>query len=330
MFAKKNIIKTFILFVFFVLIPVWTSTAQMLILDEFLVLNLKPKNPAPLETVLASVEMNLTDLKRANISWFLNGELAKSGIGETEFEFESGQLGELTRLVLELTTLSGQKFRREVSMRSAEVDLIWNAETYTPPFYKGRAIFTDRSEVSISALPIFLNSSGQRINPQNLFFRWYRDNAFLQRDSGLGKDKITISTGPITRPLNIKVEVSNSDGSIRAEKSARIVNSNPQVIIYEDSPLYGLMLNRAVLGFELKDREITLSAVPYFFSASLKNSNDLEYSWRQRGQSAGNRSSLTLRKEGQITGQAEISLSVRHKNKLLQTGQSEIILNLTE
>ncbi len=319
--------------VFPLLLLAFPASAQMPILNEFLKLNLRPANPAPFETITANIELNLTDLKKAEVAWFIDGELAESGIGNTRFEFNAGAPGDTTRLNLELKTFEGQTFRREIVIRPAEVNIVWNAETYSPPFYSGRSLFTDRSEITVSAIPLFLDSQGGMADPKNLVYSWYRENLLLRDLSGVGRDRITIGAGPITRPIGIKVVVATQNNSMRAEKTATIINTDPQVLIYEDSPLYGLLFNRALQNFELKDREIVLSAIPYSFSTFFRESRDLEYVWRQSGQTirtTGNQSLITLRNEEQATGQAEISVSVRHKNRLLQNTGTDVSINLSQ
>ena len=300
--------------------------------SEYLTIKTIPENPGPNERVSARLEFFSSDLNRAEISWYLNGELQKRGVGEVALDFQTGDLGEVSRISVVINTFEGENLQKEVVLIPAGVSLVWNAKTYTPPFYKGRSLFTHKSEVSISAVPEFVNSSGNRINPNNLIYRWYQGANFLQSQSGTGKNSINITGGIITRPLDIRVEVSTLDSSLMASKRLTIRTENPKVLIYEKNPLLGLMTNKVPDLINLEQREITLEAIPYFFNTIIKESFDVEYVWTQNlNRVRGEGNSLTLRQdEDALAGSVDIGVRALNRNNLLQASNHGIKINLGE
>src|SRR3989344_3721715 len=185
--------------------------------ESFLSIKINPKNPAPNQKVTASLDFHLTDLKKANIAWYLNGKLIEKRIGKKSFEFEMGKVGSISVVSVVIDAFEGEIFQKELVIRPASVDLVANAETYTPPFYKGRSVYTQKSNVRITAIPEFINSAGQKVGSNNLVYKWQQGNSVLGEQYGVGRSSITIEGQTITRPLNITVEVSTLDDSVKAE-----------------------------------------------------------------------------------------------------------------
>ena len=250
-------------------------------LANYTTIKIFPKNPGPGESVIANLELYLTDLNKAEISWFLNGEMVEKGIGDKNFRFQTGPVGSVSRVSVSIITFEGVSVEKEITIRPAEVDILWNTSTYTPPFYEGKALFTNQSEVRLSAIPNITNSAGNLVSPENLVFRWYKGNTLIQSGSGFGRNTLTLKGGVLFKSLDIKVEVATLDNSSTAENRIIIPSENPSVLIYEDHPLFGILFNRALSDLILKEKEIKLSAVPYFFDAPSKNSASLEYTWSQ-------------------------------------------------
>lgn len=320
---KSKLTVFSIIFSLFLIFPIFGLSAN----SQFLTIKTSPTNPAPNQEIVVILEYYLSDLQRSEISWFINGQLAIREIGKTRFEFKAPELGNADKISVLIITPTGQEIRGEIMVQPAEVDLVWNADTYTPPFYQGRAIYTAGSSLSVSAISNFINASGEQLDPKTLFYRWYQDGQLLSSRSGLGRQTLNIAGRVVTRPMRIKVEVSTANGSISASQETIIVTFQPDVFIYEKSPTLGLLLNKALSDFEIQTQEITISAIPYFFSTVLKEGRELEFFWQQDGRSISptdGRGSLTVRKESEgVSGQTKISVGVRHSNKIMQTAGTE-------
>src|SRR3989344_9548757 len=93
---KKIILIAFLLYSFSLTANAQTSQElpipNLPTAESFLNIKTTPKNPVPNQKVTASLDFYLTDLKKAEISWYLNGKLKEKKIGKTSFEFEMGKV----------------------------------------------------------------------------------------------------------------------------------------------------------------------------------------------------------------------------------------------
>jgi hypothetical protein len=203
----------------------------------------------------------------------------------------------------------------------AGVDLIWEAESYTPPLYKGKALYPDGGSVRIVAMP-----DARFGNHDNLFYTWKTDGRVLGSLSGRGRQVFERAGTILGGPLSVSVEVRETpDGPVAAAGVARIPASAPQVLAYEHDPLLGTIFDKALQGtVALEREEITVVAYPYFFSAPARDV--LEYEWRVNSRAAGGDKSITLRR-GDETGGASVALNVTNPLTILQ--RAAVTLRIT-
>ncbi len=129
---------------------------------------------------------------------------------------------------------------------------------------------------------------------------------------------------------DIEVEVSSPSETFLAIKRISIKPVEPRLVLYEDHPLYGFMFHRAARGsYVLPRDEVTLFASPYHFTAPTPASDRLAYDWKLNGSTVfptGAANVLTLRREGEASGEASLSLAVQHIDHLLQAGRESVQL----
>lgn len=300
--------------------------------SNFATISISPENPNPNQEVTATIEYYLTDLKKSEISWFLNGSLQKSGVGETKFNFKTGPSGSSSRLSVSINPLEGPQAQAEITIRPADVDIIWNADTYTPPFYKGKALFTNKANLTFVAIPHFVNSSGNKINSQSLVYNWYEGSKIINNQSGVGKNTLKIEGKTISRPLDIRVEIETFDGSIKASNRIEVDLSEPKILVYEKNPLYGLILGMALNSFSLKEQEVTLSAVPYFFNTFTRDSSNMKYNWTQNGEKINlptQESSIILRQvDSNLSGRISVGITALNTDNQLQNDSTSLEINV--
>ncbi|MFM2357538.1 MAG: hypothetical protein RJA61_275 [Candidatus Parcubacteria bacterium] len=282
-------------------------------------LEITPQTPGPNQQVTATLTSYSTDLNAADISWFLNGALQKKGTGIKTFSFQTNDIGKTTTVSVNAVTIDGKLIEQSLTIQSAEIEMFFEADSYTPPFYKGKALYTHQGLARIVALPRFVNSEGVRINPKNLIYTWKKDGVVLQDSSGFGKQTLSLSGSLIVRPSNMEVEVSNLDGSIKSVSRRVLRSTEAEVLVYEESPLYGIRFSKAIENsLDLTQAETTLVAVPYFFSIS--KPLQASYSWLMNSQSVGGSDSVTFRNESKETGISRISVKAENLSKILQFG----------
>lgn len=200
----------------------------------------------------------------------------------------------------------------------ADTILVWEGLTYTPPFYKGKALLTDGGDARILAFP-----PQELGSPFELSYTWKVDGVVSQEASGVGKSAFTYRSDIFGGSPLIVVEVSR--GKERVSTGViRIPLVEPKVALYPSLPLTGVLLGARASSVD--GEEIALEAYPFFFSVVSKESASLLYRWKVNGFSAnnplGNAGRLLLRSEE--GGSASVSLSVNNENRPLEAAEGAL------
>jgi hypothetical protein len=280
-----------------------------------------PEIPGPNEAVSISIDGSGIDLDSALITWTLNGVTIISGRGERTVEFTTKGIGSTSLISAQIDSSEGS-FTRSLSISPGDIDILWEGNTYAPPFYKGRTLWTNQSTITILAIP-HVQRGGRTLAPSALIYKWTKNDSLLNTLSGVGKNSISFTDSILSLPQTIKVEVFVDKNTLVASKSINLSPVLPQVAIYENNPLYGLMLhNKIESSFGFKEKEATFSAIPLFFSVSSRNSPLLTFGWTTNGLASGqSKHEATFRAPENGGGSAQIGVNVKHTSKVIQTGE---------
>lgn len=327
-YFEKYSILYLIVGVFFYFAFLSTTGAQIPGFEQNLLIKVTPTTPSPYEEIVIEIESFITNLDRAEITWLVDGDTRLSGVGIKKLRIVVGDLGEETSVSIIIDTQEGNRIVKQLSFLPALVDLVWEADTYTPPFYKGKPLISSDNTLSIIALPQLTIDGRSFLNPKNLVYTWSRDRRILGSESGFGKQTLVIDGPSIFQDTIISVEVSSLDTSLRAHKTISITPQDPEILFYEKHPLRGILYNKALVGtFTLYSDEFVLRAEPYFMS-NKDSKNNLEYNWTLDGKkitSVGNEQEITIRQtEG--TGMSTIALEINNIRKFLQGARSSLTL----
>lgn len=290
-------------------------------------LEINPENPGPNEKVSAKLITYSFDANRAAISWILNGEKKLSGIGETKFNFTTGNAGSKITLVVSVKTDNGISMEKTLTFRPADVDLLWEAETYVPPTFKGKAIPTSESRIKVTALPHIV-VDGAEVSSSNLIFDWERNFSNVQGASGYGKNSFSFRSAEIFGEDNISVTVSTYGRSITAQNRIRIKIGEPKILFYENKPMEGVLYNSALNGeFQLSGNEISVKAEPFFFSK--RNMGSLNYEWTMNGEKifSDEAPNIVTLRAGSGSGSTNIGLRINNPINILQFAEKFLRIN---
>ena len=336
MFQQKGILekkRIFVapLFLFMFLLAFLFVLAEIANAQEVISVGINPPQPGPNEEVVVGVESFLLDLDRSRISWSLNGASSKSGFGEKSFSFKTGAAGSVSMISIVVEPQTGERVSQTFIVRPQEVILLWQALTYVPPFYKGKALPASESVIIISAFPELVADSGTRINAGDLFYSWRQDGTALGALSGVGKRSAVLKakTVPIDE-TTITLSVSSLDESIEARKQISVLTHEPAVLFYENHPLRGVNFGAALTGSViLESEELTVRAEPFFFSLKDLANEELEFGWSLNGSALADSSvrELVLRKDGGRAGIAKIDLRLRDFASALQEARSALFVS---
>jgi hypothetical protein len=318
MFKKVLLIFTLVA----LLLPV-PSYGQMVVPESRngAILKINPTFPKPNQTIVAEVSSLATDIDRANISWSLNGRPYQSGRGLKKVEMLAGDNGSTLNITVTVTSVEGERFTDTERIRVSNVELIWEAFSYTPPFYKGKALASHETLIKVVAMPELLTSGGALINPDNLIYTWRKDRTVLGSLSGIGRQSLIFRMPKLSEVSRVDVEISSIDGTQTTATSIVIQSLDPLVVAYEKHPLFGVDFSRALIGDVLMNRnEINIIATPFYFSAYSADDIRLKYGWRiNRSNSGINRNEITLRADEGKKGASSVSFSAENVKEIMQS-----------
>lgn len=275
-------------------------------------MQVSPSAPAPNSQVSFALTNYSINLQTSDIRWLVNGKQASRGAGFTSFTTVTGAPGSVLTISVIVTTTDGQTLTKEITLRPALLDLIWQADSAVPPLYRGKALPTTKNLVKFVAIPHFVNA-GVEIDQSKLVYQWSLEFDPTPTGSGLGKNTFSTKIVDLIGETRVGVKVSTLDGSIVASKSLAVSPFNPLVSLVRIDDLEGPDLAHPLSGnYDLTGPEVTLRTVGYYFPKSHVTKPGLKYSFAVNGKPAMASevapALLTLR-QGPGTGSGQAALS---------------------
>jgi len=286
-------------------------------------IELAPEFPGPFEAVILKAVSFSFDLDRSTLTWRVNGTIVKRGVGEKTAEIKTGNVGSETSVTLEAVTDRGTQ-STSIVIRPGEVGLSWEALSYVPPFYKGKALATFESEVRVIATPNIIKG-GVRLGSKKLVYTWKVNGKIDQSQSGYGKNIFKYKIPSTSIQGIVDLDVVTTDNSLRVRDSITIPVTEPLLLLYEDDPILGIKQNRALIGsFLLKAPEVRFFAAPYWSSP---DSSGFAYKWKQNEELLeGDTPFRTFGVEANSRGESQISVIFSNSSKFLQFSSARIKL----
>lgn len=289
-----------------------------------------PETPGPNEQVSIEVSGVGAFLGNATITWKKDGIVVPGANSET-FNFTTGGIGTPTVIHLNINSPTQGVIAHDFVFNPSVVNMVWEADTSTPPQYRGKALYSAGSDLRVVALPTIL--IGKNLAPvSKLSFQWSLNSTPDTAASGIGKNVFSFSGDQLQTEEDVAVDV-YSGGTKVGEGRITIPASTPEVIMYPMDPLRGVLLGTAfVNGSVLPQTETTIKAVPYFFSNISFARKSIVYDWSLGGQETTGPDSaqglLTLRQTGTGSGSADLAVSVQNSEnaKLVQAASTGITL----
>ena len=276
-----------------------------------------PPYPKEGEMVSVSVEAFGFDLKNSLITWKTANEILLEGFGATEYTVKSANNQIIVINISNQKT--GEKFTQAVPITTSEIDLLWEAVgSYTPPFYKGKALPGLEANINIVAIP-------KHKNINTLAYSWEKENVKQSSQNGRGKNSFGYIASPLEQANKITVNVSSADESFAGSEELVVRYGNSEVLFYENNPELGTLYNKAIKNghFVGDDKEITLTAIPFFVTADSIVSKALEMVWSVNGQALPVQTVKNkVRLSGQtgLSGGAIASIFIKNKSRLFEEG----------
>lgn len=293
-------------------------------------LSVNPENPAPNQSVEAVVQSYVTDLSKAYIVWNINGRDVAQGVGKKSLSFNSGDIGNSTNITVTIELLNNEVLKKNVIVFTSLVDLLWEAtDSYTPPFYPGKALGVEEGTYRVTAIPIVYVDK-VRVSPNNLSYKWKKNGSPTTTSSGWGKSSYSFTSSFLDRNTEIEVTVSDIYENTVGIGRVMIPATKPKILFYPKNPETLTPWYERSLGTEttIDERGITLVAEPYFFSKQKYFDNTLNFRWFLGNQEVINvndaKNELNVKGEEGKSGQARVRLILENSKRLFEKAEKSL------
>ncbi len=284
---------------------------------------LNPSLPNPSETVIVSLDDYALDTTGSRINWFVDGIEQKDQVNSRSISVPLGSLGEKTTVRVTLTRNGALGLSVTRTIIPSAVDVIIEANTSVPSFYRGRALPSEMSVIRAIAIP----HTGTKTSRTAYTYKWSLGSTVLFGGPQLGKYAIE-TTLPRYNSYPLTVEVFDANGASVARGTAMVGTKRPELYFYEESPLRGLRERALVSPAPLVSQETTIHGALYYVDLGTTLGKE-SYAWSISGASvplnAHEGSMLTVEKKG--SGIARLGLTIGSIDAGTQYAQDEIELS---
>ncbi len=243
-----------------------------------------PEHPGANAHVHLAAASPAINLDRSDITWYADNAAIAQGAGVKEADIITGPLGSETRVLVVAQSADGTSVSGEAFIRPTEVDLLWESDSYVPPLYRGRALPSAGGALRVEAVARFETPDGAAVPDSDIIYTWRRNGSVQQSESGRGKSSAILPAPALFGTDTISVDAVSADGALSGSASASVPSTEPLLMLYEDHPLYGLMMHQALLAqTSISDSEMAFAAVPYFAPVQSPNDPRLNYAWQVNG-----------------------------------------------
>ena len=282
----------------------------------------EPAHPSAGDRVHLKAESPIIDLSKSYLTWRSGGKIIAQGTGVTEADVAISAAGTPLQINVDVSDSFWGEATKSLTISPVELDLLYDAPTYVPPFYRGRSLPSAGTVTRLQALARF-TKSGSSLSESQIIYTWSKNGRVLGSLSGAGKSTLSIEAPALFSSDTVSVRATSKDEVLSASASVTIPSTESYVALYQDHPLYGFMYHKMVESVaSVPDREMTFAVVPYFASARSPEDTSLEYHWSVDNSpvaaSTTNKSLLTIR-AGSSGSVAALKLEISHASNIFMS-----------
>ncbi len=295
-----------------------------------------PTKPRVGDTVDISTEMYGTPVKDAYFTWYIDGKEYEKGIGRSKISF---YLSKKTNVSVKIITGPGYPAENSWTFNPQNTVIIWEANTYTPPFYKGKSLYTAESGLILNA--INLSAKNPLTNTYNNYI-WKVDGSVKGDNSGVAQNTylyqgdilmqepyFEVIMQGVSAYRNGKQDLSD-ESLIDSSAAIRVPTLETTVFTYENSPLLGILFDKQVTNniFRFNKSETSLVVYPGYFS--VPSTLNMGYEWTINDDVVKrNVNSITFKKI-RDDEQSRLSISLSNPKALLQSKDISYIIDTSK
>ncbi len=313
-------------------LPIFVAAQSISGTEAGVSIDFNPRTPGPNQTVEARIVSFSFDKLLASYVWYVDGKVSASGTGKQSTTFITGKPGSHHIVKAVIKTNDGGNVSTSAEFTVGDIDLLWSAETTTPPGYPGRALPSVFSLVKVVALPNII-SNGKLVNPQSLSYEWIVNGRRLPENSGAGKDMLLLNiTSGANVETQITVNVSTLSQSVKQTKTISIQPVKQRINFYEIDPARGPKYQHSLSrGFSLTTgAETKILATPYYFNQ--RSFGVLDYIWKIGGRRISEPNTrpaiLSFKTEQGSTGAQHVSLQLENPGNPLEIAEKSFVINV--
>lgn len=309
-----------LILIFIIIFGLWSHFVSAQGLPQDIDITLYPSEPKPGQSVTATAQSFGMDLNSSTVTWTYNGTTLSVGTGKTSVVFTAPSSSTVATLSV---SASGQGGTASSSLiiRSASVDVIWEAiDSYTPPFYKGKALAPIGGKIRITAIP-------SATAPKTLSYSWQYNGDAVLGQSGSNKTSLTIKTDVLG--TNESFSVKALGGSFTGSGSTQVQLRDPQILLYQKSNGFIDYGRGSIRDVYITTPGITLRAEPFNFSITNSIDKSVSIGFMLNGQSfvgTSNAQELSITRPDS-TGNSPFSVTATSLRERLQTIKRSFILH---
>ena len=309
------------------------TTAQI---GKPMVLEIYPEYPGPNEKVKISLKSGSEDVHTlSSVEWFVNGEKILTDTLSDTVSISLEALGEVVTVSAILKLYNGMTYKVQRRLLPIVFDLLVEGNVYTPPGYQGRNIVVSQSNIRAVVNLLYIDENGNKHTSEDFFFEWQFDDMPVQSNIFQSNFAILPSLDHITSPGRIRVIGNHKSKDIFLKKIDHVYVYNPEVLLYENHPLYGIRFGSALSGTLKLLQKTNLAAMPLFFDKRDVLTRNIYFKWEEDNQeilSGTGEQHLQLTPSSDKKS-ANISVSVENgkyseQKKYLQQGEGRIQVSL--
>ncbi|MCU0660122.1 MAG: hypothetical protein MUD00_00705 [Candidatus Pacebacteria bacterium] len=295
--------------------------------------NVSPTIPGPNEEVVVTLTSLSVNLDTITIRWEINGKTELSGVGEKTLTFKTGGVGSTTTIEASIDVPGVPTITKRIVIQPLAIDLLWEAtDSYTPPFYKGKALLPSEGVVKVVAIPEIKTTSGKMLKPSDFTYTWNRNQREQAINSGNGRNYFSFQQNYLTNEEVITVTAKSVSGNYQATKKVTITPRASKVLFYEFDPALGVRYERMlqdITGVQVNKEGLIITAEPYYFSANTADTAQLSFEWNVNNEEITSPTKKhMLPVQVTTNGVAEIRVKTEARMKLFQEATRSLFVNL--
>lgn len=293
-------------------------------------LTIFPETPAPYSDVRITLQSYMVDVNTASITWYVRGVEFTSGFGEKSITVATGGIGSTLPVRARITLDTGDIYETNITISPQSIDMVWESvESYTPPFYEGKALPGEGSVVKVTVLPTIYNGTSI-VSPNSLSYAWYLNGQFIENVSGAKKQSALIPLSVLEENATVRVRVTVQGGLV-IEKTLVIYPHEIMPLLYPHDATLGANFARSFSQRIEIVSDTIFSLHPYYLSTRNGLDGASSYTWFLDGLpvTPEEKTILAVRPRENSQGTRRLLITIENLKRKLQKAElsSEILFD---